>query len=112
MIVHKDGKHGARVFGDIVYEQVEDAVKSKPFNRLWKEAEKVVELYEQFFDVLEDRKFELHIDINPEENTGSNVVHNAAVGYIQGMTGITPKVKPDAWAASKGADKLHAKTVA
>jgi predicted RNase H-related nuclease YkuK (DUF458 family) len=31
---------------------------------------------------------------------GSNIVHNAAVGYVQGMTGILPKVKPEAWAAS------------
>lgn len=109
VICHIDGKHGARVFGDITYEYVEDANQAKPFNRLWKEAEKVVQLYEQFIDVLEDRYAELHIDINPSEDTGSNIVHNAAVGYIKGMTGITPKVKPMAFAASKGADMYHGK---
>jgi predicted RNase H-related nuclease YkuK (DUF458 family) len=111
VICHIDGKHGARVFGDITYEYVEDANQAKPFNRLWKEAEKVVQLHEEFLDVLDDRTYELHIDVSANEDHGSNIVHNAAVGYIKAMTGITPKVKPMAFAASKGADKLYSKTL-
>lgn len=109
VVLHMDGKHGARVFGGIDYEEVIDSVKNKPFNRLWKEAERVVSLYEELKDVLDGREFELHIDINPIKGTGSNVAHDAAVGYILGVTGIKPKVKPEAFAASKAADGFFAK---
>lgn len=109
VVIHLDGKHGARVFGGLDYEEVQDANQAKPFNRLWKEAERVVALYEELFEVLDGREYQLHIDINPLEGAGSNVVHNAAVGYIKAMTGIDPVVKPYAFAASKAADGYFAK---
>jgi len=103
-VAHIDGKRGARVFGGVSYHPILDGDLSKPFTRLFKEAEMVVETYEELYDVLMDRDVELHIDVNPEKGTGSNIVHNAAVGYILGMTGIEPKVKPEAFAASCAAD--------
>lgn len=109
VVLHIDGKHGARVFGGVDYEKVTDAVKHKPFNRLWKEAERVVTIYEELKDVLEDRKFELHVDISASKDEGSNVAFEAAKGYILSTTGVMPKFKPDAFAASKAADGFFSK---
>ena len=51
-------------------------------------------------------KLEIHADINPDPEKGlSNGSLSAAVGYILGM-GYDFKVKPEAYAASKAADKL------
>jgi len=47
---------------------------------------------------------EVHADINPDIQWESSKALQEAVGYILGM-GYDFKVKPDAWAASKGADK-------
>lgn len=47
---------------------------------------------------------EVHADINPDIKWESSKALTEAVGYILGM-GYDFKVKPDAWAASKGADK-------
>jgi len=104
VIAHYDGKHGGRVFGGVSYHPIIDSNLGKPFNRLFKEAEMVVSTYEELYDVLHDKEVELHIDVNPEKGTGSNCVYGAATGYIKGMTGIDPIVKPEAWAASCVAD--------
>ena len=55
---------------------------------------------------LEDRYFEVHLDINPNILHGSSVAISQAIGYIKGVNGIQPKVKPDAWCATHVADKL------
>lgn len=47
---------------------------------------------------------EVHADINPDIKWESSKALSEAVGYILGM-GYDFKVKPDAWAASKSADK-------
>ena len=104
IVAHIDGKHGARVFGEVSYHPIIDNDLGKPFNRLFKEAEMVVSTYERLFEVLMDKDVELHIDVSPKEEHGSNIVYSAAKGYILGMTGIEPKVKPEAWAASSVAD--------
>ena len=104
VVAHVDGKHGARVFGGTFILEIKESDLSKPFTRLFKEAEMVVEVYEELYDVLIDREVELHIDVNPKKEHGSNIVHGAAVGYILGLTGIEPKVKPEAFAASCCAD--------
>lgn len=48
---------------------------------------------------------EIHADINADPRHESNVAMGDALGYIIGM-GWDAKVKPDAYAASKGADKM------
>jgi predicted RNase H-related nuclease YkuK (DUF458 family) len=47
---------------------------------------------------------EIHADINPDIKWESSKALQDAVGYILGM-GYDFKVKPEAWAASKGADR-------
>ena len=61
-----------------------------------------------------DCPIEVHLDIASEEQYGSNCAAKAAAGYILGVCGVSPILKPEAWAASTAADlfpkKLHNKT--
>lgn len=50
-------------------------------------------------------QLEIHADVNQDPRYESNSSLSEAIGYIQSM-GWIPQVKPDAYAASKGADKL------
>lgn len=106
VVVHKDGKHGAKVFGEITTERDYDQSKDKPRMRLMNEVMKAAQLYLDLEDVIGERECEVHIDINPNHKHGSSCVISEAVGYIKGMTGVTPIVKPQAWAASICADKF------
>ena len=105
VIVHYNGCNGARVFHDVTYDKIVDAKLGRPFNRMMKEVQMVTELYTKLEDVLLDREFEIHLDVNPKEGTGSNVAYGAAKGMIWGMVGVEPICKPHAFAASCAADK-------
>ena len=65
-----------------------------------------METYERLKDVLERHYCEIHLDLNPDERWASNKVINQAKGYVKGVTGIDPKVKDEAFAASYAADRL------
>ena len=52
-----------------------------------------------------NRRFEIHLDINSDEHNRSNEIANMAMGYVQGMTGIKPMLKPNSPAASFAADR-------
>lgn len=106
VVVHIDGKHGCKIFGDIQRERDYDQKANKPAMRLMNEVYKVSELFQQLADVLEDRHVEVHLDINPNDNYASNVVVSQAIGYIKGTCNLTAHVKPDAFAASYAADRL------
>ena len=106
VIVHYDGCHGAKIFADVTYEKTKDAKLSRPFNRMMREVALISDLYTLLEDVLIDVDFEIHIDVNPKEGTGSNVAYNAAKGYIWGVVGVEPICKPDAWGASCAADRF------
>ena len=107
IVVHIDGKHGCKIFGEVQREpDLQWDKKSKPRMRLMQEVYKIAELYLQLADVLEDRDVEVHLDINPSEMHGSSCVINEAVGYIRAMCNVVPMVKPRAFAASYAADRL------
>jgi len=106
VVVHIDGNRGAKVFGEIVTERDYDQSKDRPKIRLMTEVQKVSQMYLDLAEAIGDRKFEVHIDINPDLKHGSSCVINEAMGYIKGMTGVTPRVKPSAWAASIAADRF------
>jgi predicted RNase H-related nuclease YkuK (DUF458 family) len=106
VVVHIDGKHGCKIFGDIQRERDYDQKANKPAMRLMNEVYKVSELFQQLADVLEDRHVEVHLDINPNDKYASNIVVSQAIGYIKGTCNITAQVKPDAFAASYAADRL------
>lgn len=106
IVVHIDSKHGCKVFGEIQRERDYDQKRSRPAQRLMTEVYKVSEMYLKLADVLEDRDVEVHLDINPNEMHGSSCVITQAVGYIRGVCGVTPMVKPNSWAASFAADRF------
>lgn len=106
VVVHIDGCHGCKIFGEIQTELDYDAKNSKPSMRLMNEVYKVAELYQKIVDVVEDRHVEIHLDINPDERHNSSIVIQQAVGYIKGMCNVVPMVKPKAFAASYAADRL------
>ena len=106
VVVHIDGKHGCRIFGEVTRERDYDQRKNKPALRLMNEVYKVSALFQKLADVLEDRDVEVHLDLNPDELYGSNCVIAQAIGYIKGTCNVVPMVKPDAWAASFGADRF------
>jgi uncharacterized protein len=107
IVVHIDGKHGCKIFGEVQREaDMQWDKKSKPRMRLMTEIYKISSLYCQLADVLEDRDVEVHLDINPDLRYGSSCVINEAVGYIKATCNVVPMVKPNAWAASYAADRL------
>ena len=105
IVVHKDGKHGCKLFGEVVRERDYDQKEDRPRYRLMQEVYKVSEMYLKLADVLEGRDVEVHLDINPSEMHGSNCVINEAIGYIRGTCNVIPMVKPKAFAASYAADR-------
>jgi len=105
--IHYEGHKGAKVFGEVTYEKLVDAEASKPINRMLAEVQKVIEMFDKFEEVLIERldDVSIHLDINPNENAGSNIAYGAAKGMIQGMIGLEPIFKPNAWVASFAADR-------
>lgn len=104
--VHIDGKHGAKVFGEVQREMDYDRKLDRPKIRLMTEVMKIAELYLKCADFLDDRHVELHLDLNPLEIHGSSCAVSEAIGYIKGVCGIDPVIKPNSWAASICADRL------
>ena len=105
VVVHIDGEHGCKVFGGVKRERDYDQKKNKPSMRLMNEVYAVAEIFDTLKDVLEDRYVEVHLDINPDVRYGSSCVVQQAVGYIKGVCGIEPMIKPNGWAATHCADR-------
>ena len=109
VIVHKDSKHGGKAFHQILIENDYGDVAS-PRARLMNEVYKVVEVATNIVDAIGDRKFEIHLDVNPDKKFKSNTAMNEACGLIKGCFNIEPKIKPEAWAASTISDKYAVRT--
>ena len=112
IVVHIDGKHGCKLFGEVIRERDYDQKVDRPRFRLMNEVYKVSEMYLKLADVLIGRDVEVHLDINPSEMHGSNCVINEAIGYIRGTCNVVPLVKPKAFAASYAADRYKGLRVA
>jgi predicted RNase H-related nuclease YkuK (DUF458 family) len=107
VVVHIDGKHGCRLFGEVTRERDWDQRADRPNTRLMTEVYKVSELYLRLADVLEHRLVEVHLDINSADQHASSNVVAQAIGYIRGTCNVTPKIKPEAFAATNAADRLR-----
>lgn len=105
VVVHVDGCHGAKIFGEVVRERDYDKNLGRPRLRLITEVYKIAEVYMNLYELIPN-EISIHLDLNPNELFGSSCVISEAIGYIKGVCGITPKVKPEAWAASIAADRL------
>jgi len=111
LIVHKNGNNGCRIFSNTSYENDYDLRKDRPKMRMINEARKVCELYLQVSPFIDEFDIEIHLDVNTDPKHGSSCAASEAAGYILGMTGIEPKLKPDGFAASYGADGVaHGRT--
>lgn len=110
-IVHKNGKNGCRIFNNISIEPDFDVKKNRPKIRMMNEVMKVCQLYTQLAPFIDEFEVEIHLDINTDPKFGSNCAASEAAGYVLGMTGLEPKLKPESWAASFGADGVaHGRT--
>jgi predicted RNase H-related nuclease YkuK (DUF458 family) len=105
IVVHIDGKHGCKIFGQIDRERDYDQQRNKPRMRLMTEVYKVAEMYLALSAIIAN-DIEVHLDINPDMMHNSSIVVNEAIGYIKGMCNVVPLVKPNAFAASYAADRL------
>jgi predicted RNase H-related nuclease YkuK (DUF458 family) len=106
IVVHINGKHGCKIFGEVQTEKDYDQRKNKPRMRLMNEVIKIANLYLELEKLIDDRPIEVHLDINPDEMFGSSCVVTEAIGYIKGMCNVVPFVKPKAFAATYCADRL------
>lgn len=112
VVVHMDGRHGCKIFGEITKERDYDQRRDRPSMRLMNEVYRVSEMFQKLAPVLEDREVEVHLDINPDEMHGSSCVVQQAIGYIRGTCNVIPMVKPAAFAASYAADRFKSLKVA
>lgn len=106
VVVHLDSSRGCKVFGKVDSERDFDNRHDRPATRLMNEVYRAAQMYLDLIDAIGDRHCEVHLDINPDEMHGSSCVIQQATGYIRGMCGFTPKVKPEAFSASYAADRL------
>ena len=119
-IGEKDGTEimkgtGAMVIGATFNEEMKASTRAKKHReievlnqRMVLEVSKSIEVAYEITPLLDlyGIKLEIHADINPDVDKGLSAgALSEAVGYIMGM-GYDFKIKPDAWAASKAADKL------
>jgi len=112
IVVHIDGKHGCKLFGEVTRERDYDQKANRPNTRLMTEVYKVSELYLKLADILENRLVEVHLDINPNDKHASSNVVSQAIGYIRGTCNVIPLVKPEAFAATYAADRFRVLRVA
>ena len=102
---------GCKVFGGSVklrdYGIVERSGKLKNLKmRMMQEVTFALEAFENTWEAIGDRPFEIHLDINGRPDAASHVALQEARGYVMGMTGgIAPEFKPNALAASYAADQ-------
>ena len=112
VVVHINGKHGCKIFGEVDRERDYDQRGDRPSMRLMNEVYRVSELFQRLAPVLADCPVEVHLDINPNEMHASSCVVQQAIGYIRGTCNVIPMVKPQAFAASYAADRLRGLSLA
>lgn len=105
---------GAMVIGGTFWEEMKASTNAKKHReieilnqRMLKEVSTSINVGYEIWPLLDlyGIPLEIHADINSDPRHPSNVALSEAVGYIRGM-GWESKIKPDAYAASTGADKL------
>lgn len=105
-IIHKNGNNGCRLFSNVSYERNYDVKKNRPKMRMMNEVIKVCELYNELIPFIDEFDIEIHLDISTDPKNGSNVAASEAAGYVLGVTGLQPKLKPYSFASSFGADHV------
>lgn len=99
VVVHINSNHGAKIFWQVDRVRRIDSIRQ----RLLEEVNRAVYTALMIADVVGNRPFEVHLDINPNPDHRSSVIVKEAVGYVLAQ-GLKPVLKPDAIAASAVAD--------
>ncbi len=93
IVVYEKDKN--KIFGEISYERDFDKEPSRPQMRMMNEVAKTSAIVLNLMDILENREYEIHLDVNFLEMYGSNCAIQQAVGYIKGVHFIDPITKND-----------------
>ncbi len=104
VVIHINSNHGAKIFWKVERLKRIDSIRQ----RLLEEVNRAVYVALMIADVVGNRPFEVHLDINPNPDHRSSVIVKEAVGYVLAQ-GLKPVLKPDAIAASAVADFITAK---
>ncbi len=99
-------KDNNKIFFEVSKEKDFDQNPAKPQLRMMQETQKITDIALKLIDIILDKDFEIHLDINKSALHGSNCALGQATGYVWGLLGVEPIVKPDSWAASCVADHI------
>ncbi|EDP75699.1 ribonuclease H-like YkuK family protein [Hydrogenivirga sp. 128-5-R1-1] len=99
VVVHINSNHGAKIFWRVDRVRRITSIRQ----RLMEEVNRAVYTALMIADVVGERPFEVHLDINPNPDHRSSMIVKEAVGYVLAQ-GLKPVLKPDAVAASAVAD--------
>jgi predicted RNase H-related nuclease YkuK (DUF458 family) len=99
VVIHVDQCRGCIIYGK--RDLLADFGKVK--ERMLNEVNFAVAVAYQIADSVGDRRFEIHLDVNPDPKHKSSLAVKEALGYVQGM-GFVGRIKPDAPIASTAAD--------
>ena len=101
IVIHLDSSKGGKIF----YQSMRTPRIKNLRQRLMKEVEMSVSASFEIIDVIGDRKFEVHLDVNSDPKHQSNIICKEAIGYVEGQ-GFYCQIKPHAFAASYCADHI------
>lgn len=102
VVLHIDSSRGCKVFSRT--EVIPDYGNLKM--RLMTEVGYAVETATEILDVVGDRPFSIHLDINTDPKHKSSVAVKEAIGYVRGTMGFDPILKPNSQMASHCADHV------
>lgn len=101
IVVHINSSNGCKIF----YQKDKINRGMSLRERLLKEVDYAVLTALSIIDVVGNRKLEVHLDINPNENYKSSIIVKEAVGYVLAQ-GLKPVLKPSSIAAYCVADYI------
>jgi uncharacterized protein len=102
IILHYDSRHGSKLFHETVEMLDYGSIRQRMMNEVMLAVQRAMEI----IDIVGDRHFELHVDINQSPTHKSNVAFKEAAGYVRGTLGIEATFKPSGFAATHCADHL------
>jgi len=102
IILHFGSSKGAKIFKAHRTDRYYGNIRQ----RLMSEVTDAIAAATEIADFIEDRGFEIHLDINRDERYKSSAIVKEATGYVMGTMGFEPKLKPDSFAASSVADRF------
>lgn len=106
VVIHIDGNAGGKLYKQITIENHYGSTRQ----RLMHEVYLAGALASDIAETVGERPFEIHLDINSDDQYASSVCIKEATGYILGTLGFKPKLKPEAFAASTVSDRYAVKS--